>query len=183
MLNDFRERRAEFSLEPGPNGIQGRGLALELTNDPIDHIGRRVWLLAGELGRGQKQVIRRAASERGSGQTNVRATVAAGAERADVALRDDALVLGGAAAIGSRPVLEVAADRVSALVTTAVGSIDEEAIFYVQTRGIARAIAERMMALAFFEPAIAGFPSDALRDEVRTALDAALDRIPETFAT
>jgi len=38
-----------------------------------------------------------------------------------------------------------------------------------------------MLALAFFEPLIVRFPSDALRDEIRTALDALLDEIPETF--
>jgi hypothetical protein len=31
-----------------------------------------------------------------------------------------------------------------------------------------------MIALGFFEPAIARFPSDALRDEIRTALAAKL---------
>jgi hypothetical protein len=35
--------------------------------------------------------------------------------------------------------------------------------------------------MAFFEPAIARFPSDALRDEVRTALDSRLDDVPDTF--
>ena len=51
----------------------------------------------------------------------------------------------------------------------------------MQSRGISRAIAERMMALAFFEPAIGRFPGDAVRDEVRTALDALLDVVPDTF--
>jgi hypothetical protein len=40
-----------------------------------------------------------------------------------------------------------------------------------------------MVALAFFEPAIAGFPSEALREEIRTALDARLEEVPETFAS
>lgn len=62
-----------------------------------------------------------------------------------------------------------------------IGSLDEEQLFYVRTRGIARGAAERMLALAFFEPLIVRFPSDALRDEIRTALDALLDEIPETF--
>jgi len=38
-----------------------------------------------------------------------------------------------------------------------------------------------MIALAFFEPAIARFPSDALRDEIRSALDVELDDVPDTF--
>jgi len=38
-----------------------------------------------------------------------------------------------------------------------------------------------MIALAFFEPAIARFPSESLRDEIRTALDTELDEVPATF--
>ncbi len=77
--------------------------------------------------------------------------------------------------------LAVPAHHVSASHASNVGSLDEEELFYVQSRGITRAIAERMMALAFFEPAIARFPGDAVRDEVRTALDARLDEVPDTF--
>ena len=62
-------------------------------------------------------------------------------------------------------------------------SLDEEQVFYVQSRGFARGSAERMIALAFFEPAIAGFPTELLRDEVRTALDERLDDIGETFVS
>jgi hypothetical protein len=40
-----------------------------------------------------------------------------------------------------------------------------------------------MIALAFFEPAILGLPSDVLRDEVRTALDERLDDIGATFVS
>jgi hypothetical protein len=40
-----------------------------------------------------------------------------------------------------------------------------------------------MMALAFFEPAIGRFPTDPVRDEVRTALDTLLDVVPDTFET
>ena len=52
----------------------------------------------------------------------------------------------------------------------------------MQSRGITRGIAERMMAMAFFEAAISRFPGDALRDEVRTALDSRLDDVADTFA-
>jgi hypothetical protein len=40
-----------------------------------------------------------------------------------------------------------------------------------------------MIALAFFEPVLAGFPGDALRDEIRTALDEGLDEVGDTFET
>jgi Fe-S cluster assembly protein SufD len=77
--------------------------------------------------------------------------------------------------------LAVPAHRVSASHATNIGSLDEEELFYVQSRGISRGLAERMMAMAFFEPAISRFPGDAVRDEVRTALDSRLDDVPDTF--
>ena len=36
-----------------------------------------------------------------------------------------------------------------------------------------------MVALAFFEPALARFPTEALRDELRTALDHKIDDATE----
>ena len=37
----------------------------------------------------------------------------------------------------------------------------------MKSRGIERDAAERMIALGFFEPAVARFPGEALRDELR----------------
>jgi Fe-S cluster assembly scaffold protein SufB len=44
----------------------------------------------------------------------------------------------------------------------------------MESRGIESAIAERMIALGFFEPAVERFPSASLRDEIRAALEAKL---------
>ena len=48
------------------------------------------------------------------------------------------------------------------------------------SRGIARNEALRMITLGFFEPVITRFPGEALRDEIRTALDAKIDAATET---
>jgi Fe-S cluster assembly protein SufD len=96
-------------------------------------------------------------------------------------VRNDGLILARDAYLDAAPVLAVPTHHVSASHATSVGSLDEEELFYVQSRGISRAVAERMMALAFFEPAIGRFPGEALRDEVRTALDTVLDLVPDTF--
>jgi Fe-S cluster assembly protein SufD len=52
-----------------------------------------------------------------------------------------------------------------------VGAIDEEQIFYMTSRGIDRESAEKMIALGFFEPAIARFPGETLRERLRAALE------------
>jgi len=128
-------------------------------------------------------VVRSAAADRGHGRFagNVRVDPAAHACRAS--MRDDALVLSRDAYLEAVPGLEIEANDVAVSHAATVGSLDEQQLFYVQSRGIARAAAERMVALAFFEPAIARFPSDALREEVRLALDTRLEEVPETFAS
>jgi Fe-S cluster assembly protein SufD len=116
-------------------------------------------------------VVRSAASDRGQGRFFGNIAIRPAAHGADASLRDDALLLSRRAHIDSVPALEIAANDVRAFHGATVGSLDEDALFYAGSRGIARPDAVRMVALAFFEPAIARFPSDALRDEVRTALD------------
>jgi Fe-S cluster assembly protein SufD len=128
-----------------------------------------------------RATVRSAATDRGRGRFSGALRFAPNATRCVATMRDDGLILSRDAYLDAAPVLAVPAHHVSASHATSIGSLDEEELFYVQSRGITRGIAERMMALAFFEPAIARFPGDAVRDEVRTALDARLDEVPDTF--
>lgn len=125
--------------------------------------------------------MRDAALDRGRGRFFGSIAVDADASGTDASMRDDALVLSRDAYLEAVPTLEIDCPEVSIAQAASVGTLDRDALFYVQTRGIARGRAERMMALAFFEAAIARFPSEAIRDEVRTLLDARLDEVPETF--
>jgi len=100
--------------------------------------------------------------------------IAPGAQGSDATLRDDALLLSEKAHVDSVPALEIGANEVKAFHGATVGALDAEQIFYMQTRGIERSAAERMIALGFFEPAIARFPTESLRDRIRVALAAKL---------
>jgi Fe-S cluster assembly protein SufD len=126
-------------------------------------------------------IVRTVATGRGQGRFHGTIRIRAGTQRCDASMRDDALVLSRDAYLEAVPALDIASNDASAYHAATIGALDEEELFYVQSRGIPRGRAERMIALAFFEPAIARFPSDALRDEIRTALDAELDEVPETF--
>jgi Fe-S cluster assembly protein SufD len=120
-------------------------------------------------------VVRSAASDRGQGRYFGNIAIAPHAQGSDAFLRDDALLLSKHAHIDSVPALEIAANGVKAFHGATVGSLDTEQLFYAQSRGIPKPEAVRMIALAFFEPAISRFPGNALRDEVRTLLDAKID--------
>ena len=128
-----------------------------------------------------RATVRSAATDRGRGRFSGALRFGPSATRCVASMRDDGLILSRDAYLDAAPVLAVPAHRVSASHVTNIGSLDEEELFYVQSRGISRGLAERMMAMAFFEPVISRFPGDAVRDEVRTALDSRLDDVPDTF--
>lgn len=115
-------------------------------------------------------IVRSAGTGRGQGRYLGNIKILADAHGAEASLRDDALLLSPGAHIDSVPALEIAANDVKAFHGATVGSISEEELFYAQSRGIERAAAERMIALGFFEPAVARFPGEALRDEIRAVL-------------
>jgi Fe-S cluster assembly protein SufD len=127
-------------------------------------------------------VVRSAATGRGQGRYVGNIVIRRKAHGSDASLRDDALLLSKRAHIDSIPALEIAANDVKAFHGATVGSLDEDALFYVASRGIARAEALRLITLGFFEPVIARFPGESLRDEIRTALDRKIDDATELGA-
>ena len=124
-------------------------------------------------------VIRSAANDRGQGRYIGNIVIRAHAHGSDASLRDDALLLSPRAHIDAIPALEIASNDVKAFHGATVGSLDEDALFYASSRGIPRKEALRMITLGFFEPVIGRFPGEALRDEIRTALDAKIDTATE----
>jgi Fe-S cluster assembly protein SufD len=116
-------------------------------------------------------VVRSIAAGRGRGRYFGNIRIAPHAHGSEASLRDDTLLIGKDARIEAIPALEIAANDVKAFHGATVGAIDEEHIFYLMSRGIERDAAEKLIALGFFEPAIARFPGENLRAEVRTLLE------------
>jgi Fe-S cluster assembly protein SufD len=119
-------------------------------------------------------LVKSAAVDEGQARFLGNIRIAPKAQGSDANLRDDALLLSKRAHIDSVPALEIAANDVKAYHGATVGAIDGDQLFYMQSRGIERAAAERLIALGFFEPAVARFPTETLRDEIRAALEAKL---------
>jgi len=123
---------------------------------------------AGEAS--SETMVKSAARERGQARFLGNIRIAPHAQGSDARLRDDVLVLSPTAHVDSVPALEIGANDVKAYHGATVGTIDEEQVFYMQSRGIDAAAAGRMIALGFFEPAVERFPSARLRDEIRAEL-------------
>lgn len=127
--------------------------------------------VAHNVGDTQSQtLVKSAATGRGQARYLGNIRIAPNAQATEAALRDDALLLSKYSHIDSVPALEIAANDVKAYHGATVGALDEEQIFYMTSRGIARNEAERMIALGFFEPVIERFATGSLREELRAAL-------------
>ncbi len=109
-----------------------------------------------------------------------------GAQQTHTYLQIHTMMLSPKARVDAIPSVLVAADDVSASHGGTVGELDETAIFYMQTRGLDRAAAVRVIVEGFFEPLIAELQDEPLEELVRATiarkLAAARDDI-EAYAT
>ena len=109
-----------------------------------------------------------------------------GAQQTHTYLQIHSMMLSPKARVDAIPSVLVSADDVSASHGGTVGELDEAAIFYMQTRGLDRPAAVRVIVEGFFEPLIAELADEPLeeivREKIAGKLAAARDDI-EAYAT
>jgi Fe-S cluster assembly scaffold protein SufB len=109
-----------------------------------------------------------------------------GAQQTHTYLQIHTMMLSPKARVDAIPSVLVSADDVSASHGGTVGELDETAIFYMQTRGLDRAAAVRVIVEGFFEPLVAELQDEALEGLVRARIEqklAAAREDIETYAT
>jgi len=89
--------------------------------------------------------------------------VAPGASGADGYQSNRNLVLDRRARADSMPGLEINTDDVRCTHGATVGQLDDDQIFYLQSRGIARKEAEQLVVKGFFEPVLQRIPFEGVR--------------------
>ncbi|HET9906174.1 MAG TPA: Fe-S cluster assembly protein SufD [Anaerolineales bacterium] len=90
--------------------------------------------------------------------------VAPGAQKTDGYQANRNLVLSDAARADSIPGLEILADDVRCTHGATVGKLEQEPIFYLKSRGIPQAEAEKIMVEGFFDPIFQRIPFDGVRE-------------------
>ncbi|MDR9407066.1 MAG: Fe-S cluster assembly protein SufD [Spiribacter sp.] len=93
-----------------------------------------------------------------------------GAQKTDAVQENRNLVLGKRAFAHSNPRLEIYADDVKCTHGSTVGELDEQALFYLRTRGIGVEGATGMLTLAFAGEIVDMFRVSGVRDHVRRVL-------------
>lgn len=100
-----------------------------------------------------------------------------GADGTAAMLSNKNLLLSEGAEIDSQPVLEIHADEVQAAHGATVGQLDQNALFYLRSRGVPAEQARALLTAAFCRETLAVFADGALREALTARLDAALARM------
>jgi Fe-S cluster assembly protein SufD len=98
------------------------------------------------------------------------------AQKTNAKQTNKALLLTDEAQINSKPQLEIFADDVKCTHGATVGQLDEDAMFYLQARGVPAAEARNLLIHAFAGDVLDGIKVEAVRD-------AAMALVEETLAT
>ncbi len=86
------------------------------------------------------------------------------AQKTDGKQTNNNLLLSAGARIDTKPQLEIFADDVKCTHGATVGRLDESALFYLKSRGIATREARTLLTYAFAADVLEGIESDAVRD-------------------
>jgi len=92
------------------------------------------------------------------------------AQRTDAYQTNRNLILSKRAESVSLPNLEIEADDVRCSHAATVGQLDEEELFYIMSRGIAREDAERLVVFGFFGEVLDRLPLPGVVEELRNAI-------------
>ncbi len=114
-----------------------------------------------------RQVFKSVLDGRGRSVFQGKIFVRPGAQKTDGYQISQSILLSETAEFDAKPELEIYADDVACSHGSTTGAIDEEALFYLQSRGVPRKAAEAMLVAAFVEEAIVEIEDETLADAMR----------------
>lgn len=123
-----------------------------------------------------RQVFKKVLRNGATGVFQGKILVKADAQKTDGYQISQGLLLDDNSNFLAKPELEIYADDVACSHGSTVGAIDEDAIFYLVSRGVPRKKAQDMLVLAFLAEAIDEIDSNDLADDINDRLAAWMNR-------
>lgn len=123
-----------------------------------------------------RQVFKKVLRGGATGVFQGKILVKAGAQKTDGYQISQGLLLDDASQFLAKPELEIYADDVVCSHGSTAGAVDDDALFYLTSRGVPKREAEELLVLAFLDQAIAEVEDEALAEELRGRLAAWLAR-------
>ncbi len=98
-----------------------------------------------------------------------------GCRKAKGSLHERCLMVGEDAKADAVPEMEITENDVKAAHSASVGELDEDQLLYMQSRGISREQARRLIILGFFEPLLKDLPVERIKRDLETMIHDKLD--------
>jgi Fe-S cluster assembly protein SufD len=108
--------------------------------------------------------------DRARGVFNGKIYVVPEAQKTDSQQTNRSLMLSDGARVDAKPQLEIFADDVKCTHGATVGKLDDDALYYLRSRGIGTAEARKMLTLAFAQRVTALFPFEPLRKAMESLI-------------
>jgi Fe-S cluster assembly protein SufD len=118
-----------------------------------------------------RQVFKKVLKNGAVGVFQGKILVKQGAQKTDGYQISQALMLDDDSQFLAKPELEIYADDVICSHGSTSGAIDENALFYLQSRGVPKRAAQSLLVLAFLAEAIAEIDDEALAEDVRARME------------
>ena len=119
-----------------------------------------------------RQLYKGVLDGKATGVFNGRVLIREGAQRIDASQTNNNLLLSNEALVNTNPELEIFADDVKARHGATIGQIDEEALFYLCSRGIERGEARRIMIQGFAGEMLDRVGIEPVREKLAAFLEA-----------
>jgi Fe-S cluster assembly protein SufD len=125
---------------------------------------------------GSREIYKGILADRARGVFNGKIIVRPDAQKTDAKQTNRALLLSEDAQINSKPELEIFANDVKCTHGAAVGQLDEDAVFYLRSRGFGLAEARHILIHAFLGDVLQRMPLVAVRDGIERVVSGQLSR-------
>jgi Fe-S cluster assembly protein SufD len=123
-----------------------------------------------------RQVFKKVLMNGATGVFQGKILVKPGAQKTDGYQISQSLLLDEDSQFLAKPELEIYADDVKCSHGSTSGAIDETALFYLQSRGVPRRVAQALLVLAFLAEAIEEVADEAIAEDIRGRLEGWLAR-------
>ncbi|QIE55340.1 Fe-S cluster assembly protein SufD [Pikeienuella piscinae] len=123
-----------------------------------------------------RQVFKKVLKSGAQGVFQGKILVKKDAQKTDGYQISQALLLDEDARFDAKPELEIYADDVACSHGSTCGEVDEDALFYLRSRGVPEDEATALMVLAFVDEAVAEIDDEAIADVIRSRVAGWLDR-------
>jgi Fe-S cluster assembly protein SufD len=129
-----------------------------------------------------REIYKGILADRARGVFNGKIIVRPDAQKTDAKQTNRALLLSEDAQINSKPELEIFANDVKCTHGAAVGQLDEDAVFYLRSRGLGLAEARHMLIHAFLGDVLQRMPLASVRDGIEKVVGRQLARALDAAA-